>query len=273
MFYRRSIPLRFLIPALLVVVIGGLGVLAARKEADVEALRLPALEHTNARPARAVSRYRNLSLQPEAAKLSTRLGQRFIASDSDLAVLIGEVVTNETRVPMRVIRRQDKRGESVEIAVNGKALAWSPAHNYLTVGSVSDFERSLIQRIVYDSADAFILAQLRGASYQVVGKNVRADRGGADNYHGPLWTVVRVSHSGADSVAKPESPARLFYINSRTGLLDKIVSEVAGEEVVATLDGWVAETGETFPSIVRWSRGGRQLMEFRVITFVRPNAK
>lgn len=269
MFYRRSISFRFLIPALLIVVIGGLAVLAARKAVDVEALPEPA----NTGPARAVSRYRNLSLQPEAAKLSTRLGQRFIGSDSDVAVLIGEVITNEARVPVRVIRRQDKQGESVEITMNGKPLAWSPSHNSQTDGSVSEFERSLLQRIVYDSPDAFILAQLRGASYQVVGKNVRADRGGADNYDGPLWTVVRVSHSGADSVAKPESPARLFYINSRTGLLDKIVSEVQGEQVVATLDGWVTDTGETFPSTVRWSNNGRQIMEFKVITFVRPNAK
>lgn len=243
MFYRRSPSPRFLIPALLVVAIGVFAVMAARKD--------------TARPAKAVSRYRNLSLQPEAAKLSARLGQRFIGSDSDVAVLIGEVVTSETRVPVQVIRRQDKQGEAVEITTNGKPLAWS----------------SLVERIVFDSADAFILAQLRGASYQVVGKNVRADRGGADNYDGPLWTVVRVSYSGVDSVTKPESPARLFYIDSRTGLLDKIVSEVRGEEVVATLDGWVTDGGETFPSVVRWSSGGRQIMEFKVITFVRPNAK
>jgi hypothetical protein len=29
-----------------------------------------------------------------------------------------------------------------------------------------------MERLVFDSADAFVLAQLRGATYQVIGKNV-----------------------------------------------------------------------------------------------------
>lgn len=272
MYFHRSSRILLLLPALLVV-IGGLVVLGARKETEVQALPSPAQRTANHGPARAVSGYRNLSLQPEAAKLSARMGQRFIGSDSDVSVLIGEVSSSETRVPVRVVRRQDKRGESVEFTANGKPLAWSPSQNSMANSPLSEFERSLIERIVFDSADAFILAQLRGASYQVVGKNVRADRGGADNYDGPLWTIVRVSHSSADSDAKPESPARLYYINSRTGLLDKVITEVRGEEIVATLDGWVTVNGETFPSIVRWSNGGRQIMEFKVITFVRPNVK
>lgn len=254
--YRRFLAFRFLLPALLVVVVGGLAVLAARKDADVQPPTSPAQAAAKIGPARAVSRHRNLSLQPEAAKLSSRLGQRFIGSDSEVSVMIGEVITNETRMPVRVIRRQDKRGETVEVTTNGKSL-----------------DRSAIEKVVFDSADAFVLAQLRGASYQVVAKNVRADLGGADNYDGPLWTVVRVGFANADMETKPETPFRFYYINSRTGLLDKVVSEIHGEEVTAAFDGWFTENGETFPAVVRWSSGGRQTMELKIITFVRPNAK
>ena len=266
-----SFSIRLLLPALFVV-IGGLAVLAAHKETDVQAPPSPA-QIANHVPARAVAGHRNLSLQPEAAKLSARMGQRFIGSDSDVSVLIGEVSTNGTRVPVRVIRRQDKRGEAVEVTTNGKALAWSPSQNSKANRELSEFERSLIEGVVFDSADAFVLAQLRGASYQVVARNVRADLGGADNYDGPLWTVVRVGFSNADMETKPETPFRFYYINARTGLLDKVTSELHGEEVTAILDGWFTENGETFPSVVRWSIAGRQTMEFKVITFVRPNAK
>jgi hypothetical protein len=224
-------------------------------------------------PARATSRFRNLSLQPEAGKLSMRLGQRFIGSESDVSVLIGEVTTGENRFPLRVVRKQDKRGESVEISANGRALAWSALERAKSDTPVTEFDRSLVERLVFDSADAFVLAQLRGASYHVIGKNVRADLGGADNYNGPLWTVVRVSYAGADSEAKPKSEARVFYINSRTGLVDKVISEVGGEEVEATLDGWTTQDGETFPSLIRWSIAGRQIMEFKVINFDRSSAR
>lgn len=273
MFHGRSLSIRFLISALLVVVIGGIAVLAARNGSDdVQAPQIPARESVGIGPAKAASRFRNLSFQPEAAKLGVKLGQRFIGSDSDVSVLIGEVVTNETRDPVRVIRRQDKQGESVEIAGNGKSFAWNPSHGS-KANSFNESDRSLIERVVFDSADAFVLAQLRGASYQVVAKNVRADLGGADDYDGPLWTVVRVGYSGADIETKPETPFRFYYLNARTGLLDKVISEFQGEEVVATLDGWITEGGETFPSVVRWSTGDRQIMELKVITFVRPNAK
>lgn len=274
MFHGRSLSFRFLISALLVAGIGGIVVLAARSGSDdVQAPKSPARDSVSVGPARSASRFRNLSFQPEAGKLGVKLGQRFISSDSDVSVLIGEVVTNEARIPVRIIRRQDKQGESVEITGNGKTLAWGASHGSQTASVLNECDCSLIERVVFDSADAFILAQLRGASYQVVAKNVRADLDGADNYDGPLWTVVRIGYSGADIETKPETPFRFYYINARTGLLDKVISEVHGEEVVATLDGWITEGGETFPSVIRWSTGGHQIMELKVITFVRPNAK
>jgi|SRR5687767_13810292 len=272
MFLHRSLSTWLVTSLLLVVVIGGLAALAARDNGyDIQPLQQPQ-SLTNG-PARATSRFRNLSLQPEAAKFSVRLGQRFIGSESGVSVMIGEITAADLRVPVRIVRTQDKRGESVEITANGRGLVWSASQGAEGDTPVTEFDRSLVERLVFDSADAFVLAQLRGASYQVMGKNVRADLGGADNYDGPLWTVVRVSYAGADSEAKPDSVARVYYINSRTGLVDKVISEVGGEEIEATLDGWTTQHGETFPSHVRWSVAGGQLMEFRVINFERPSGR
>lgn len=272
MFVRRFLTVWVVASVLFVIVVGGLAALAARQNA-YEIQPPQQREPLTVGPSRATARFRNLSLQPEAAKLSKRLGQRFIGSESDVSVLIGEVTTAGTRIPLRIVRKQDERGESVEINANGRALVWSASHGPTGDTSVTELDRSLIERLVFDSADAFVLAQLRGASYQVVGKNVRADLGGADNYNGPLWTVVRVSYEAADSEAKPESVARMFYINSRTGLLDKVISESGGEEIEATLDGWMTDGGETFPSLIRWSVSGRQMMEFKVISFNRSSGR
>jgi len=272
MFVRRFLTVRVVASVLLVVLVGGLAALAARQNAYN--IQLPQQrELITTGPSQATSRFRNLSLQPEAAKLSKRLGQRFIGSESDVSVLLGEVTTGETRIPLRIMRKQDERGESVEISANGRALRWSALHGATGDTVVTELDRSLVERLVFDSADAFVLAQLRGASYQVVGKNVRADLGGADNYNGPLWTVVRVSYEGADSEAKPESVARMFYINSRTGLLDKVISDLRGEGVEAVMDGWMTDGGETFPSLIRWSVSGRQVMEFKVISFNRSSGR
>lgn len=273
MFLRRSLSFWLVTSVVLVIVVGGLAAFAPRQNRDDSQLvQSPHRESSLTGPTRATSRFRNLSLQPDAGKLSVRLGQRFIGSESDVTVLIGELATAETRVPLRVVRTQDKRGESVEISATGRTAVWSASHGATGDTTLTEFDRSLIERLVFDSADAFVLAQLRGASYQVTGKNVRADLGGADNYDGPLWTVVRVSYASADSAAKPESAARVFYINSRTGLVDKVISEIGGEEIEAALEGWITLEGETFPSLIRWSKGGRQIMEFKVINFERSSA-
>ena len=268
MFLRRPLSIWLLTSVVAVVVAGGLAALAARRNGyDIQPLQQ---RESLTRPDRGA---RNLSLQPEAARLSRRLGQRFIRSDSNVTVLIGEVTTGGTRVPVRVVRTQDQRGESVEIGANGRTLVWSAAAGPQGNEAITEFDRSLVERLVFDSADAFVLAQLRGASYQVIGKNVRADLGGADNYDGPLWTVVRVSYAGANSDAKPKSAARVFYINSRTGLIDKVISEIDGEEIEAILDGWTTVKGESFPSVIRWSTAGHQLMEFKVINFERSSVR
>ena len=269
MFIRRALN-RWLVPSVLfVVVVGALAAVAARRNGS----DVPQQPEPSTAAPRSRSGFRNLSLQPEAGKLSKRLGQRFIGSASGVSVLIGEVTTGETRMPLRVVRTQDARGESVEISGNGRALVWSAAEGLKGDTAVTQFDRSLVERLVFDSADAFVLAQLSGASYQVIGKNVRADLGGADNYDGPLWTVVRVSYAGHDGEAKPESVARVFYINSRTGLVDKVISEIDGEEIEATLDGWLTEAGETFPSLIRWNIAGRQIMAFKVINFDRSSSR
>ena len=126
MFVRRFLTVWIAASVFLVVVVGGLVALAARQNAyDIQ---LPQRELLTTGPSRATSRFRNLSLQPEAAKLSRRLGQRFIGSESDVSVLIGEVTTGDTRFPLRIVRKQDERGESVEISANGRALVWSASH-------------------------------------------------------------------------------------------------------------------------------------------------
>ncbi len=217
---------------------------------------------------------RNLALQPEAFKLSRRLGERFIASPHEVSVLIGEVTTESGSYPIEMTRRQSESGERVEIKTAGKNLSWDAAEGAKVNGSrAHDFDRQLVERLAFDSADEFVLAQLRGASYQVIARNVRADVGGADNYDGPLWTIVRIDDPDKDAERKREANWKLYYVNAKTGLIDKVVSESGGERVEANLSRWTTDGGETFPAVISWTRGGRQIMEFKLNTFVRPNAQ
>lgn len=205
---------------------------------------------------------RNLALQPAALGLGRRLGQRFLKSGREVSVLEGTLTEGSESRRVVVRRVQDGRGERVEVTVAGRGapVTWDAANGAFQGGRPGGAEASaLAARLALDAPDQFVLAQLRGASYTVVARNVRADEGGAGGYSGPLHDVVRVGEPAREEGAPPVW--RLYYVNSETGLLDKVVSEEGGERVEAALSGWREHAGEWQPSRVTWSRGGQTFMD------------
>ena len=211
---------------------------------------------------------RNLSLQPEAFKLSRRLGNRFASFRQTSSTLAGTLITGTLQQDLNVVRRQTSTGEEVGIGITDAALTWSDVEGPRASGAnVNEGQRVLIERLVLDSPDHFVLAQLRGASYYTVARNVRADLGGSDNYDGPLWDVVRVEEPHTEATRRPLSNSRQYYINVQTGLIDKIVSEVRGEKIEANVLQWVDQGGEKIPSHIVWKRGEETVQEFRLTSF------
>jgi len=211
---------------------------------------------------------RNLSLQPEAFKLSRRLGNRFASFRQTSSTLAGTLITGTLQQDLNVVRRQTSTGEEVGIGITDAALTWSDVEGPRASGAnVNEGQRVLIERLVLDSPDQFVLAQLRGASYYTVARNVRADLGGSDNYDGPLWDVVRVEEPHTEATRRPLSNSRQYYINVQTGLIDKIVSEVRGEKIAANVLQWVDQGGEKIPSHIVWKRGEETVQEFRLTSF------
>jgi hypothetical protein len=214
------------------------------------------------------ARGRNLSLQPEAFNMSRRLGKRFSPGKRAQSVLVGMLTVGTERQVVRVIRRQTDDGEQVEINLAGSRspLTWEAGEGAKAAGARAEGDRDLIERLVLDSPDQFVLAQLRGASYQVVMRNVRPE-GAGDGYSGPLWNIVRVNDPQRDEQKRAQSPWRLYYINTRTGLIDRIISEIEGERVEAALSGWTEVNGEKVPGEITWTRQGQTIMQFHLTNF------
>jgi hypothetical protein len=210
---------------------------------------------------------RNLSLQPEASKMVRRLGARFL-SDNTTSALVGTLTIDSVTRPVQMMRKQSKDGESVEIRVEGsELLSWDTKQGALAADQkATGNKRELIERLVFDSPDQFVLMQLRGASYYTVAQSVRpADA--SDGYEGPLWTIVRVDDPERDEAKKPASPWRLYYINTTTGLIDRIESEVEGRRIVAEISSWTEQNGEQLPAQIVWTRDGQTLMQYSLTNF------
>jgi hypothetical protein len=224
-------------------------------------------ERTNARRPRT----RNLSLRPEAQSFARRVGRRFAEPGRESSLTVGKLTVGDEQRHVRIFRLQDDRGERVEVSFGGRQeiLSWDAEGGALSSGAqADDAQGALLERLVMDSPDQFALAQLRGASYYTVARNVRpTDDGGADGYSGPLYDVVRVGEPARDGGKGWASAWRLYYVNTQTGFVEKVVSEdEGGAKVEAVLSEWGTHAGEALPSRVTWSRGGRVLMELTTLS-------
>jgi hypothetical protein len=170
---------------------------------------------------------------------------------------------------VRIVRTQDDQdGERVTISVsgNGRSLTWNPRDGAKSnAGAPVSSDKNLIERVVLDSPDQFVFAQLRGATYYTIGRRVRpAEAGNSESYSGPIWDLVRVAEPQRGAASKPDNLWRIFYINDVTGLIDKILYDDGGQNVTVDLLEWANLSGEIEPTLTRWTRGGQVLMELRL---------
>ena len=219
---------------------------------------------------RTPAKVRNLSLQPEAFKLSHRLGHRFSSAKQNSATLTATITKGGVQRTISISRQQTATGEDVSASMAGDAatLTWNDIDgSRVSSATLTEDQRLLIERLALDTPDQFVLAQLRGASYYAVAHNVRADEGGSDNYSGPLWDVIRVDEPEGNGARRPLSTWRLYYINQQTGLIDKIVSEFRGQKIEANVVAWIDQAGEKLPSHVVWNRDNDTILDFQLTTF------
>jgi hypothetical protein len=148
---------------------GGLVLVGGQDTGGSGATQTTVLPSPSPTPATTELISRNLALQPEALKLSRRVGRRFSDQQRSLTIADGTLKTESGIQAVRITRRQTDRGERVEIQTNSGALTWNEDEGATASGgSPSDIDRLLIERLALDSADQFVLAQLRGARYSTV---------------------------------------------------------------------------------------------------------
>lgn len=272
--YRRIL---WLIVLMVVIAAGALALVVARTKGKSDRAATTSGAHppsssgvmVQGQGSRRNNTHRNLSLQPEAFKMGRWLGQRFAPGKRERSLLVGTLTIGSERRIVQTTRTQTDDGEQVEIKIAGSPglLTWDPNQGALSASSrANGSDRELIERLVLDSPDQFVLAQLRGASYYTVARNVRPMEAD-DNYTGALWDIVRVEDPDQDLERRPRSHWRLYYVNSRTGLIDKVVSEVHGEKIETEFQDWTEQAGKKWPSRIVWTRQGTRLMELSVQSF------
>ena len=206
---------------------------------------------------------RNLSLQPEALRVGRRLGKRFGPAARGTSVITGTLTIAGDAEAITITRQQTQTGEAVELVLPDKRLTWSDREGAtVTSRNLSAAERLLVERLTLDSPDQFVLAQLRGASYFTIARNVRPAEA-QDGYSGPLWNLVRVDEPQQDESLRPQSTWRIYFINAETGIPERVEYQLNGQGIRVEFLEWSEQQGEKTPTYVRWTSAGQPLMEYR----------
>lgn len=231
-------------------------------------IKPPASATQTSNPTTANRGPRNLYLQPEAIRVARRLGKRFGPSSRAASMITGTLTMAGSAQSVKLTRQQTKTGETVEVVFSDRWLSWNERERTNSSSTLlSDSDRLLIERLTLDSPDHFVLAQLRGASYLTVARNVRpADA--QDGYAGPLWNLVRVDERQQDDRLRPQSTWRIYYINAETELPERVEYQLNGQEIRVQFLEWTEQQGEKTPSYVRWTSSGQPLMEYRAAKVV-----
>lgn len=272
---RRNLAFTFLI----VLVLGALGFVVARVGFRRNHIVTPTNPRSRfvpsqARSARKGHLVRNLALQPEALRLSRLLGQRFASERFEQSSLIGVLSIGGEQETAQTIRSQTSDGEMVQIALAGTQtlFTWDGKEGAKSSQArATGADRDLIERLVFDSPDQFVLAQLRGAGYYTVARNVRGDES-SEKRVSTLWNIIRVDDPQTDEAKRPLSRWRLYYVNVATGLIDRIISEVQGQRITAALT-WTSIQGEKVPLQITWTRDRQTLMQYQLTNFVHEDTK
>lgn len=124
-------------------------------------------------------------------------------------------------------------------------------------GTPTDEEARFIEALVRDTVEHFIAGQLASDATRVLGDQYRLDDGSASNYQGPYYDILKVVDTFTSANQTDRRPA-FYYLNSQTGLPEKIVYEqqAGAVRVEEEFSDWVTVLGQQIPrGIVRKENG------------------
>jgi hypothetical protein len=119
----------------------------------------------------------------------------------------------------------------------------------------------LIETLNYDSAERFFAAQMQGNATRFLGARFRTDDGSNPDYDGPYFDIYKI----ADQIktSEQERPAKLYYFNSDTLLLERVTYVVNrdGSEinVETKLSDWRGTEGQQFARRIERFENGKSV--------------
>lgn len=149
--------------------------------------------------------------------------------------------------------------DKVRIEESGAVFGSDGDDRWKGGGTAAKDELDLIETLLYDSMDRFLIGQSEGLPTRLLGTRFRADGRTGGNYVGVLYDVFDVEEQVRDRGAKRRLSKR-FFVNSDSQRLERVeyaVDAPSGRlHVAVQLANWRRIDGNDIPgSVVRYENG------------------
>jgi len=124
--------------------------------------------------------------------------------------------------------------------------------------AVADADRSLIETLVFDSAESFFVQQMKGAATRCLGYRFRSDEQATEGPFHDIYAVMPL-----DGVLEDRQGAKLFYFNSDTLVLDRITYQTTAR-VEVRLSNWQEINGQKLARRIERLENGVSVMTLAI---------
>ncbi|MGH9967662.1 MAG: hypothetical protein ACREBG_07480, partial [Pyrinomonadaceae bacterium] len=192
------------------------------------------------------------------------LGDRFESQGRARSILAGTFTrrTGGTPVstPVTLVRECPDKVRFEELTLSGlRVLGHDGTRSWTQGGGLSEEDATLIEELVRDCVEHFVTGQATGDATLHLGDMFRMDDGSDATYAGPFYDILRVDDTFQNSAGTAARPT-LYYLNSRSGLPERIVYErqVGGTTVKIEVEfsEWITVTGQKLPRRTAWKKNG-----------------
>lgn len=198
---------------------------------------------------------RRSRLTPHQRELLKALGDRLEKPGKERLTLLGTItrLTEADRSPAPIsltlefpdrLRLEEIRGNKKLITAFDGSKTWGQGK------TLKRSDEDLVETLLFDSVEHFLLGQLQGYATRLLGTNFRLDDGTNPNYAGPFYDIYEVTDE-LPGATEPRTQTKLYYFNSATALLERVRYESDRDGVPVSVeilfDDWQAVGGQGVP--------------------------
>jgi hypothetical protein len=209
-------------------------------------------------------------LRPRLYAVLGALGDRLEKPGKERLTLTGTIIKAERQQAIPVLLIWEFPGKlRLEEQIDGqrRVIIFNGNDTRGNGNSLSRRDEDLIETLIHDSTEHFLISQLDGAATRFLGTRFRLDDGTATNYEGPFYDLYETSEM-IKVRREAQKQTKVYYFNSDTHLLEQVKYQVLREGIATAvevrLNNWHEVQEQKLPGEIVRLENGTPVLTFTI---------